>query len=415
MALKLKLTDSIFKNLPDSVSRINDTEISGFFARAGKPSLSGRKISFIIRYRVGGRKGIQREYKICNYGDIPLKDVRKLAFQLSAKIASGEDIAATRESERRKAINEHQEIEFNIVLDEFITYCKSHRKDPEPLRMIERDIRPQVGNEKVSHINKRVLVTKVLDPIKQRGSFIQANKTLSILKQALEHAVDRGLLVENCLAGVKRKNIGGSEVPRDRHLKTSELKTIFSKLPQLGLSKQVMYCLKLMLFTGCRVNEICQAKWCHIDLDEMIWTIPPENVKAKKGKEKCHTIPVTDELASFLTIVKASFTEFKSEYILPSVGTFDSIPGLKPLDKRSVARAVNRKTVDLGIEKWTPHDLRRTVQTHLASIGIDAIVIEKILNHELTGMLRVYNKYDYYKERRKALEQWEHFLQKHVF
>ena len=60
----------------------------------------------------------------------------------------------------------------------------------------------------------------------------------------------------------------------------------------------------------------------------------------------------------------------------------------------------------MGLEKFTPHDLRRTVQTQLAAMGIDAVVIEKILNHQLQGMMRVYNQYDYMKERDFALEAW---------
>lgn len=415
MAVKLKITDAVCRELPNDVSRINDTEISGFFARAGKPSSAGRKISLIMRYRVGGRTGIQREYKICNVGDMPLKEVRKLAFQLSARIANGEDISASREAAKRSAIEKHFEEDFNSVLDEFIEYCRNHRKDPEPIRSIERDIRPVVGSEKLSNINKRLLVTKVLDPIRNRGSLVQANKTLSLLKQALDHGVDRGLLSQNCLANVKRKNIGGTETPKERFLSLDELRHVFEKLPNLGLSQQVIYCLKLLILTGCRVNEICSARWQDINIPEMVWVIPPENVKAKKGKEKNHVIPLNSVIIELLTEINQSLKSYVSDFILPSSGSNTSEPGSLPLDKRSVARAVNRKGDSFGIEKWTPHDLRRTVQTQMAALGTDAIVIEKILNHELSGMMRVYNKYDYMPERQQALEVWAQLLERKVF
>jgi hypothetical protein len=33
-------------------------------------------------------------------------------------------------------------------------------------------------------------------------------------------------------------------------------------------------------------------------------------------------------------------------------------------------------------------------------------VVEKVLNHELTGMMRIYNQHDYMDERRTALDKW---------
>ena len=241
MNLKIKITESVLKNLPCEINRINDTEITGFFARVGKPRDTQRKISFIIRYRIGGRNGIQREYKICNYGDMPVNKVRDLAFQLSARIAANEDIAATKKEKHVAALEKHKEQKFCAVLDEFKAYCKIHRKDPEPQRVIARDIQPIVGKEPISQINKRLLVTKVLDPILHRGSKVQANKTLSLLKQILDYGVDRGLLQENCLQSTKRKNVGGAERPRERFLSIDELKTVFGKLSSLDLSLQVKY------------------------------------------------------------------------------------------------------------------------------------------------------------------------------
>lgn len=411
MNIKIKITESVLKNLPNEVTRINDTEITGFFVRAGKLKACGRKISFIMRYRVGGRSGIQREYKICNYGDIPVNRVRELAFQLSARIAANEDISATKQNLQRLAIEKYNEQKFSVLLDEFIQYCKTHRKDPEPVRAIEKDIRPLVGKEPLEQITKRMLVTRVLDPILHRGSRVQANKTLSLLKQILDFGVERGLLNENCLQGTRRKSIGGTEAPRERFLSLSEMRTVFRTLPELGLCSQIVFCIKLLVLTGCRVNEICLAKWSDIDFENELWVIPPENVKAKVGREKNHIIPLNDALICTLKEMQSELQEYRSEYILPSPCTSED----KYIDKRSVARAVNRKQSSFNIEKWTPHDLRRTVQTHLASMGIDAIVIEKILNHELTGMLRVYNRYDYLKERKEALQLWSETLINEIF
>lgn len=59
---------------------------------------------------------------------------------------------------------------------------------------------------------------------------------------------------------------------------------------------------------------------------------------------------------------------------------------------------------------WTFHDLRRTVTTGLARLGIHPHVADALLNHKsgaITGVAAVYNRHAYLDERRRALEAWE--------
>jgi integrase len=77
----------------------------------------------------------------------------------------------------------------------------------------------------------------------------------------------------------------------------------------------------------------------------------------------------------------------------------------------ALARAVARHWEAMGIpEKFTPHDLRRTLRTRLAELGVDDIVAERVMNHKLQGMLRVYNRHSYDQEKRQALQRWEQKL-----
>nr|WP_299436827.1 tyrosine-type recombinase/integrase [uncultured Rhodospira sp.] len=59
---------------------------------------------------------------------------------------------------------------------------------------------------------------------------------------------------------------------------------------------------------------------------------------------------------------------------------------------------------------WTFHDLRRTVTTGLAKMGVHPHVADALLNHKsgtITGVAAVYNRHAYLDERRRALEAWE--------
>ena len=63
---------------------------------------------------------------------------------------------------------------------------------------------------------------------------------------------------------------------------------------------------------------------------------------------------------------------------------------------------------EMGLDApFTPHDLRRTVRTRLAEIGIQDVIAERVLGHKLQGLLAVYNQHSYDAEKRQALARWE--------
>jgi len=63
---------------------------------------------------------------------------------------------------------------------------------------------------------------------------------------------------------------------------------------------------------------------------------------------------------------------------------------------------------------WRLHDLRRTLSTGLAKKGWPQHVVEKLLNHKsgvTSGIAGVYNRYQYFEERRAAVTAWtDHVL-----
>jgi integrase len=59
-----------------------------------------------------------------------------------------------------------------------------------------------------------------------------------------------------------------------------------------------------------------------------------------------------------------------------------------------------------GTEKWRFHDIRRTVRTHLAALGVPESVAGRILNHRTNTLARVYDRHEYADEKREALVAW---------
>jgi integrase len=66
--------------------------------------------------------------------------------------------------------------------------------------------------------------------------------------------------------------------------------------------------------------------------------------------------------------------------------------------------------VDHGLDAFTIHDLRRTMRTHLSSLGVRSEVAERCLNHKLPSLQAVYNTHDFFAERRAELETWTAML-----
>lgn len=58
---------------------------------------------------------------------------------------------------------------------------------------------------------------------------------------------------------------------------------------------------------------------------------------------------------------------------------------------------------------WTLHDIRRTVATGMAALGVALPVVERLLNHvsgSFAGIVGVYQCHDYAEQKRAAMEAW---------
>lgn len=410
-SIRVKLTESVLNNIPLEITKINDTEISGFYLNVGKPNKDGERSQvFYLYYRLGGRGSKERRLVLGKSSVLTVSEARKLAKQYIGDVSRGIDVFLE-QKERTKA--QKQEAEAPTVQElatEFLErYIKVNRKDPlEVERMLKKDVLKAIGGVKLKDITRRDILSKVLDPITDRGAGTQANKTLSILKQMFDFAVERDLMQGNPISTAKKKNVGGIEKPRTRALEFEELIQVFERLPKLGVSTQVIYALKFIALTGCRPIEVTGAQWNEFDFEKMIWTIPDERVKQNKGGDRIHKVPITQNMIIMLDELRASFSYLGSKYVFPSTTCINSSPGEQPIDRHSLSRAVNRKQKELGVPKFVPHDLRRTMATRLGDddIGADPIVVEKILNHQLQGMQKVYNLQEYMEKRVQALCAW---------
>ena len=131
--------------------------------------------------------------------------------------------------------------------------------------------------------------------------------------------------------------------------------------------------------------------WHHLDLDRRLWVIPPEH--SKNGKP--HTVHLSDEAIDLLREVP------RSGALVFSLDGATQFQGY--------SKAKKRLDLASGVSGWTLHDLRRTVVSGMASIGVAPHVADKILNHQsgtISGVAAVYQRHEFLNERKEALYQW---------
>jgi integrase len=218
----------------------------------------------------------------------------------------------------------------------------------------------------------------------ESGSIVAASARAQI-SALFTWALAHGLCEANPVVGTLAPK-GGQ--PRERVLDDSELARIWRACGDDDYGR----CIKLLVLSGCRRQEIGGMCWSEIDLDRGAWVLPA----ARSKNARAHTLPL---LSMALDIIKA----------VPRMVARDQLFGQRGGGFTGWARGKAVLDAASGVKDWTTHDIRRSVATKLADIGVMPHVIEQILNHQSghkRGPAGVYNRSSYTNEVRNALALW---------
>ena len=369
--------------------------------------------SWTLRYR---HEGKPRKYTLGPYPALPLAEARSIARDKLLAIAKGADPASERAdaAEAEKAVREADERarrdRFETVAGIFFDrYLKpNNRSADESKRIIDRILIPAWGPRQLPDIGRRDVI-ELLDGIVDRGSPIMANRTLALVRKLLNWAIERGITEANPAAGISAP---GKEKSRDRVLTDEELAEVLIASEALGWPFGPV--VRLLVLTAQRRDEVASMRWSEIDFEKAVWTIAA-NV-AKNGK--AHEVPLAPAVLSLLGAIPRVGDLVFSTTGRTAVSGFSKAKG--KLDTKIMAARL-QTIKDSGadpatvqpIGEWRFHDLRRTAASGMAGLGIAPHVIDRALNHisgTIRGVAAVYNRHDYFEERRKALEAWSNFV-----
>ncbi len=288
-------------------------------------------------------------------------------------------------------------------------YIVHNRKRPHVVKQtLDSNIIPVIGNLLPSELTTTYLINNLFNPLLERNIIVQAQKVFEHLKQGLGW-IERTELVGNNwsspLKNLNKKDLGLikpiSEIKPEVSLTMPEIKIFLNFLDhgKHKMSKIVIFVLKILLLTGQRTIDIRNAPWSEFDFNNNIWIIPWQRYKTGHLTYKDHKIPLSPQVTSILIEIKELINEEKDGYPSEKLVTTLSDKALS----KAVARIQDRLD---GVQKFTPHELRKTFTTRLPSLGIDAFLIEKIIGHTMPPIFLKYQHEEFLDKRRDALCLW---------
>ena len=363
---------------------------------------SGKKV-FVHRFKCRGQT-----FKITlgEYPRIKLETLLKLHADQRDQLRKGENPAATAQLES------HARANAPTVYGLAQRYLEEHarprkRSAYKDEAILERDVLPKWGKleaRAITYLDVDGLINKIKSD-KKRG-YTAPRHALAIIRKMFAFAVQKRILPQNPAKGI---DIGKPPVARMRALNDSELRALIVSLPALSMHESAKDALRLQLYTGTRIGEPLGASCSEFDLDAREWLIPGERTK--------NGLPLVVPLSRpALEIVKRRVRESVDGGLL-----FLGGKAAMSLQTGSVSHALKRELPNIkdadgkAIAPFTSHDLRRTVETGLARLGVSREIRDRVLNHKDASVGAVhYNRHDFLQEKRAALDAWARKLEQIV-
>ena len=373
------LTNKSLEALKPQAKRyeVHDLYCPGMSVRV---SVQGQKV-FSVKFRYGLD---QKRMKLGVFPRITLATAREKAIDILRQVDEGIDPTKRRRSPNMKV---------ESVCREFIRLHAQARNKSwrEAERILEREFIETFGQCDIREI-KRYDVLDIMDAAVTRGSTYQANRILSNIRKLFNWCVERGIVENSPINGLKAPT---KEQSRERVLEDDEIVRL------LRACRNDVYPFRqfvpILLATAQRRGELAEMRWSEVDLVTKQWVIPAE--RSKNGKP--HVVPLSPFALEILNEVPRFLD---CDYVFTTTRK-SPVSGFSKMLRRL---SEGSKTSD-----WRLHDLRRTAASGMARAAVAPHVVEKVLNHitgTISGVAAVYNRYAYDAEKREALDNWGEVL-----
>jgi integrase len=364
---------------------------------------------WFLRFKVAK---IEQRLIIGRYPDMTLSMARKESAIHRVEIQKGNNPADTKRETKRataaKAIAEQSAQTMSELVDEYFRRNVDGKlKSAHNRRLsIDKYLIPAIGKLKIEAVEPRHIAA-MLETIAETAP-TTANDILSWSKQIFNYAIKRQIIKNNPAFAFDASDAGGREKHRTRYLTYEELEKLFKAMRESKrFSRHHYLAVKLLLLLGCRKGELLKAKRSDFDLAKAVWHMSPDN-----KTESPIDIPLTASAMELINELMKYWID-GNEYLFPARGVRSAKRG--HVDEGYLNKPMKNWVLPLmdNVDNFTLHDFRATMKTHLCSkaLGVDRFVAERCLNHKIPGMDGVYDRGDYFEERKGALGLWANFLE----
>ena len=259
------------------------------------------------------------------------------------------------------------------------------------LKIYKLDIAPKLANRSIYEVTEVELIRIV--EAKGKVAKVRANRLGAELKVFFGWTASlRGLQVG--LEVDPSRRLGDLRFPEStgsRKLSLQELAWFLQAL--VPEPRWVQRGLLLLLLTAARISELAQAR--SAETVDGVWTIPSGRVKNLAD----HRIALGPWGRSLM--------HSEDAWVFPAIriaGPRNNSVWYKARDR---VRARMSALAGYAIERFTPHDFRRTARSNTKRLKVDYETAEAMLNHLRSGMERIYDGYELEEEKAAWFLKWE--------
>ncbi|MGO8924851.1 MAG: tyrosine-type recombinase/integrase [Xanthobacteraceae bacterium] len=329
-------------------------------------------------YAVYSRHGRARWLYLGDANAIGLADARTLAAEAMLAVARGADPAAEKKAERSAGT-------FADLAAKYVDqYAKKNNKSwAQADALVRRHALPRWGKLQASSITR--------GDVKQMMARIDApsvaNQALAAVSAIFSWGMKEEVVAANPCKLVERNSIRS----RERILSESEVPLLWSALDDIDPVSAMA--LKVILLTGQRPGEAANMRREHI-VDGW-WQMPGEpipNIWPGTKNSQSHRVWLPKPVQALLGSGAAS-NGIGFVFAGPRGGPVSHLDG-----------AMRDICTKLGIERATPHDLRRTHGSTITALGFGRDAMNRIQNHKEGGIADVYDRHHYEAETKHIME-----------
>jgi integrase len=351
MASKVHLTKRLVDNLEARGSNyfVWDDEVAGFALRV---TVGGVK-SFVVDYTTAA--GHRHRQTFGRYGVLTLDQARTEAKKLLGAVAHGADPL----NEKQAARSEDTVRGFAA---EYLAHVKSYKK-PASIRAdthaLEEMIMPKLGSRKLSAVTREDVAR--LHRSHEAHPY-QANRMLATFGHLYTTAAQWGRVPQGfnpCHHVPKFR-----ETKRERFLTGEELARLGKVLDSLEQENPYQVrAVRLLLLTGCRLNEILSLRWDDVDIEHAA-------LHLRDAKAGPRDVPLG---AAAIALLDSCARD--SEWVIPSRSRKGRhLVNLSTFWHNEVILKAKLKGVRI-------HDQRHSVGGVGAGAGLSLLMISKVLGH----------------------------------